>query len=355
MKKIIIVLMCLVGLSSVSNAMSIEDAIKMLTKWNQRAVQYVAPIKTNMVMVQAVVKGEWSVSFQEMFNMSGCYVTRDSHWHMIKWNWSMYATDLDCDKKNISFDVKAPSYTGEYEVTSKWYDSLLWNYLIISWSWYNIVYGHLNSLLNVWDKVLKWAVVGNTNLSGKTTAHHTHIELWRKEPNGELVNLRFDFETVNPNSAKLLEQRKQDQIDRSNWYLWQYTLTRYYSPVLWQRRYYTSLEADIKMNCWWGEWLTVEQAIFWCKFPADAKNNTPKYELKESEVGSVYACPPNLKLGSKIKLVFPWWTVYGTCRDRWWAIKWHRLDARCWYGDEALDNIYWNKWCYTGKAKIYRQ
>lgn len=123
-------------------------------------------------------------------------------------------------------------------------------------------------------------------------------------------------------------------------YLWEFRLSRYYSPSVGQKEYYQSREHDLQMNCGWNE----ES----CKYPADGKLLTNK------DIGYAYSCPKSILLGTKIKLVFHWWVVYWECRDRWWAIKNKRLDARCWYGDEWLRNINDWKGCYTGKADVYK-
>lgn len=122
-------------------------------------------------------------------------------------------------------------------------------------------------------------------------------------------------------------------------YLWEFILSRYYSPVVGQKKYYTNRRADLVMNCGGDEKS--------CEIPADG------LKLQEHEVGVAYSCPPEVPLGSKIKLQFHWWTVYGVCRDRGGAIKDKRLDARCGYWEKWVYNIKKWKWCFTGKAKVY--
>lgn len=120
-----------------------------------------------------------------------------------------------------------------------------------------------------------------------------------------------------------------------------YHLTRYYSPAVWQTKYYKNRSYDIMMNC--GG--TSEE---WCKYPADW------VELINSDVWVALACPSNIKLGTKLRLEFHWGSVEWICRDRGWAIKNKRLDSRCGYGDEWIDNIKNNTNCYTWKAKVYK-
>ena len=123
-------------------------------------------------------------------------------------------------------------------------------------------------------------------------------------------------------------------------YLGEFRLSRYYSPVVGQKKYYTSRKADLEMNC--GS--TREE---------DCKNTANGHILHKDDVWVLYSCPETIPLGSKIKLEFHRGTVYWTCQDRGWAIKDKRLDARCGYGDEGVRNIRKWKWCYTGKAKVY--
>lgn len=131
-------------------------------------------------------------------------------------------------------------------------------------------------------------------------------------------------------------------FDITAYNLWEYkprteqifSLSRYYSPVQWQSKYYQwkTYEADVTMNCG-------ADAIWnnWCLYPANWRILTNEMRWK------VVACPKEYPLGTKF--YFEWiWEV--TCVDRWWAIVWNRLDMRCWIWEEALDN--WNT-CPTGQ------
>lgn len=123
-----------------------------------------------------------------------------------------------------------------------------------------------------------------------------------------------------------------------------YRLTRYYSPTAEQKHllpYEKSKIASIEMNCGWNSYE-------WCETPADGG------KLTDKDIWFAFACPPTLRLGQKIKLVFEWWEVIWVCRDRGWSIKWQRLDSRCGYWDEWVNNIKNNVNCYTGKARVYK-
>lgn len=99
-----------------------------------------------------------------------------------------------------------------------------------------------------------------------------------------------------------------------------WTITRYYTPVRGQERYYRdSYEADFQVNCQ-GD----------CFVTADGTN------IKEKKPLTVLACPPELKFGTRL-----WVEGYGeaTCHDRGGAIKDKRLDIWAGYGTEAVDYI----------------
>jgi len=122
--------------------------------------------------------------------------------------------------------------------------------------------------------------------------------------------------------------------------------TRYYSPEPNQKTYLSSTtgyfskkyqdmyknysqgyERDVCMNC--GCDINWHQ-LYDCTKPADGKL------LKAEDAYKIIACPPELKLGTKM-----WfdglWTV--TCRDRGWAIKNNRLDLRVGYGDKWVEEM----------------
>lgn len=117
-----------------------------------------------------------------------------------------------------------------------------------------------------------------------------------------------------------------------------FQLSRYYSPVPNQERYYNNktYEQDVTMNC--GKWAINNDS---CLIPADGKRYT------DADIYKSVACPPEYKLWTKIHLEWIWVV---TCRDRWSAIQNNRLDMRCWQWMEWLNN--WNS-CPTGIRKGY--
>ena len=99
-----------------------------------------------------------------------------------------------------------------------------------------------------------------------------------------------------------------------------FQISRYYTPVPGQPRYYrNTYEEDFKVNCQ-GD----------CLVTADG------YRLKPEDAYKIAACPPHLPIGTKIKL-----DGIGivTCRDRGSAIQGNKLDIWTGEGNIGLDNI----------------
>ena len=116
-----------------------------------------------------------------------------------------------------------------------------------------------------------------------------------------------------------------------------FSLSRYYSPMQWQKKYYANrtYEADVTMNCW--------ASAIWnngCLYPASWIEYTNENKNKS------VACPKEYPIGTKIELVVGWGSIIVTCEDRWSAIIKNRLDMYCWLGMWALDN--WDT-CVTWK------
>lgn len=115
-----------------------------------------------------------------------------------------------------------------------------------------------------------------------------------------------------------------------------FILSRYYSPVEWQKNYFRwGYENDYKMNCQWD-----------CSITA---NGT---KLTKEMVGKVGACPKEMKWQT-IKLDLWWEVIDFYCADVGSAITEWRIDIRCWFWQEWYDNIKsWkckNPWIATVK------
>ncbi len=108
-----------------------------------------------------------------------------------------------------------------------------------------------------------------------------------------------------------------------------YSVSRYYSPVEGQLRYYggkTYLE-DVKMNCG----LQKDGSAGDCSTTANG------YKLKAEDAYKVAACPPEMPFGTKLN-IDGIGTV--TCVDRGSAIKNKKIDVWAGYGEDGLRMIY---------------
>lgn len=117
-------------------------------------------------------------------------------------------------------------------------------------------------------------------------------------------------------------------------YIWEYNISRYYSVMPDQKRYYLhrTYEQDFKMNC-----------------QGDCLVTASGYKLKESDEMKIVACPPDIKLGARLRIE---WIGEVTCQDRGWSIKGRRLDLWTGIGDRGLTNI-WNKRGHSGPREVY--
>lgn len=99
-----------------------------------------------------------------------------------------------------------------------------------------------------------------------------------------------------------------------------FNITRYYTPVPGQPRYFrNSYEEDFKVNC-----------------SGDCLVTSSGYRLKDEDSFKVAACPPQFSFGQKILL-----EEYGevTCQDRGSAIQKNRIDIWSGRGIQGLENL----------------
>ena len=143
-----------------------------------------------------------------------------------------------------------------------------------------------------------------------------------------------------PPSLRLDDTDKPQEVWKE---LWEFQLSRYYSPTADQTEslaYEKNRNHTLMMNCWSTD---VE----------DCKTAANDYILRPEDAGNVYSCPKEIAFDTKIKLVFHRGTVYWVCKDRWGKIVNKTLDSRCGYWNKWVRNIKSNIWCVTGKAMIY--
>ena len=98
-------------------------------------------------------------------------------------------------------------------------------------------------------------------------------------------------------------------------------ITRYYTPVKGQTKYFSgSYSKDFYINC-----------------QGDCLVTANGYRLKEEDEFKVVACPPTIKFGTRLQIESIGEVI---CHDRGGAIKGKRLDLWAGIGQKGLDNIY---------------
>jgi len=137
----------------------------------------------------------------------------------------------------------------------------------------------------------------------------------------------YHFEEVIPHhgasptacAGKHLEEALSDVWrEKEKWEVW--NITRYYTPVRGQLRYFRkTYEEDFVVNC-----------------HGDCLSTANSYKLKKSDAFKIAACPPGIAFGTRIEIEG---IGVVTCQDRGGAIKNKRLDVWAGIGEEALLNL----------------
>lgn len=230
-------------------------------------------------------------------------------------------------------------------------------HIVIDYSWnYEVVY---DLTKNAWSTMNNWInnyaiqieLIWNFNEHRPSLAQYRELQnqisyieeahwkqeiIWHRDANPTACPWKyFDF--------SILEK------DLS-WYI-EFNLSRYYSPVEWQEKYFSSIEwyfsqpylnqfkrysvwyeMDVCMNCWCQLDENLPKQLYDCTVPADWK------KLKNEDAMKVIACPSEYKLWTKFYIEWLWEVV---CRDRWWAITDNRIDVWAGFWQQAIDS--WDK------------
>lgn len=161
-------------------------------------------------------------------------------------------------------------------------------------------------------QIISTPVPGAVVVWGKTADYsHKHVGIVVNNKEA-LNNSSYDKMAV---KSKIYGERPVEMILTRPW-----SVTRYYTPVKGQSRYYgPSYESDFKINC-----------------QGDCLVTASGYRLSQKDEFKIAACPKEIPFGTKI--IVP---VYGevTCRDRGGAIKENRIDIWAGIGERGLNNI----------------
>lgn len=134
--------------------------------------------------------------------------------------------------------------------------------------------------------------------------------------------------------VKAAELQSDVKTERKKEDLGKWRITRYYTPVKGQKRYFGgSYASDFYVNC-----------------SGDCLVTASGYTLKAEDAYKVMACPKTMPFGTKL-----WIENIGDviCEDRGGAIKGKRLDVWSGIGDTGLDNLY-NRPETSGYLQVYK-
>lgn len=273
-----------------------------------------------------------------------CEATRDSKTHRHPDNWGVYALDIHCEPYGKSMSVFAPKHQTEYTIIDIGANEILWDYIVLKSGSLKYVFWHTKAResLHKWEIIHAVEHLWDTTLTGKTTWYHLHYEVWLENENvSPGITLWYDYSINTQFSETILQdQRKWNWKKDIIWepdkqYMWLYSLSRYYTVIPGQKKYYLNrtYEEDFEINCEWD-----------CFKPANG------HLLSDDQWGKVVACPPNIPLRSKL-LIEGIGEV--TCHDRGWAIKWRKLDIWMWVGDAGVDRLYAKATTYKGERQVY--
>lgn len=139
-----------------------------------------------------------------MIWIQNCRITQDDVTHIS--NGSMYWWDIACTRGE-AVRISSPLYFDRYVVDLKWYDSRLWDYIVLKHGEYRFVFGHTKSDLKVWDRIDSGVYIWNTTVSGISSGQHLHLELWKRWSNIKLSHLDWLPIEYSYRSPELLTQR----------------------------------------------------------------------------------------------------------------------------------------------------
>lgn len=277
-------------------------------------------------------------------NLKPCEATRDSKTHRHPENWGVYAIDIHCEPYGKSMSVFAPKHQKEYVITDIGSNDILGDYIVLKAWALRYVFWHTKAreALHKWEIVHAVEHLWDTTLTGKTTWYHLHYEVWLENENvSPGITLWYDYSTNTQFSETILQDQrhwswtKDSDNEPEKQFMWLYNLSRYYTVVPSQKKYYLNrtYEEDFEVNCQWDCFKTANGHL-----------------LSDDQWGKVVACPPNIKLWSRLLIE---WIGEVTCQDRGWAIKWRRLDVWMWVGDAGVDRLYGKVTTYRGERQVY--
>ncbi len=213
------------------------------------------------------------------------------------------------------------------------------------------------STMNNWKNAyaIQVEMIGNFNVKPPTLAqykaiHELYISTQISFGELELIWHRDASPTACPWKKIDLDLIKNSKLS-DTWTLTTYSISRYYSPMEGQSKYYPRSLKFTKDEQWchpvigndWTQlrnWETGDYISDVCMNTSWNPMVWAWWRITKDMTMKIAACPPSLELWTTIYLD-RWLTV--KCYDRWWAIKNNRLDVWMWQWEEWLLNILNNK------------
>jgi len=149
-------------------------------------------------------------------SLNDCRIVQNQDEHIIQWNWSMYAFDIACIRGQ-SFEVFTPSYFDIYVIEKIWYDTRLWDFIVLRHWEFRFIYWHVTTNLAVGVTLKPWEVLGKINKSWISQNYHLHIELWRLWENIKFEYIWGQWEFIAPKSYEIRYQRNLLNDKEINW------------------------------------------------------------------------------------------------------------------------------------------
>ena len=208
--------------------------------------------------------------------------------------------------------------------------------------WYESKTGGIGSIV-VWDKTptyshLHIGIVVAENKAVNNSSYEKKPIISNVDERPVLMYLTMNKEKQSikvTSSSTLVASLSPMPPIQNKKYIGVWGISRYYSPIKGQKRYYNRTYArDKAMNCG----------------PGNCLDTASGYQLSDKDEFKIVACPKTFKFGTKFEIQDVGIVV---CEDRGGAIKGKRLDLWAGIGDQGITNIH-TRTETSGKKKVWQ-
>lgn len=138
----------------------------------------------------------------DLFGLNGCRFTNSKH-YIPRLNADWFGYDYACISWE-SFNIATPS--NGWTVDIIWHDKNMWDYVFIKKGNFRVGFGHMTTSRKVGDKLNRYDIIGQSNISGASTGMHIHIELWDGDN-----NVSYEYMLGKPYQSKKVPQLLEDR------------------------------------------------------------------------------------------------------------------------------------------------